>query len=160
GLGRWDAPVALAHPPSLPFDADPRRLFVSDVDGDGCADLIYLDQNAVRVWINRAGRECSPEHTIPYVPTGRIQQARIADMTGSGTPGILWSNVGVFDRGTVYFYLDFGGAAKPGLLRSVDNGVGLVTNVGYGTSAQHWARDAAGGTPWLTTLPVVVPVVD
>ena len=43
---------------------------MSDVDGDGCADLIYLDQDRVRYWINQSGNSFSPPRQIDYVPTG------------------------------------------------------------------------------------------
>ena len=33
--------------PELPYDFQPSRLLVSDIDGDGCADLIYLDNGRV-----------------------------------------------------------------------------------------------------------------
>ena len=45
----------MASPPALPFDVDPHRLFVVDLDGDGCADVIYVDEGVVRWWPNRSG---------------------------------------------------------------------------------------------------------
>lgn len=160
GYGRWGEPVVMSNPPDLPFDLRPERLFLSDVDGDGCADLIYLDQGRVRYWINQTGSGFSLPREINYVPTGQIADARLADMRGSGTAGLLWSTTGAFDRGTTYLFLDFSGDTKPYLLTRIDNGVGLTSQIAYGTSAWQAAADARGGTPWTTTLPIAVPVVE
>ena len=42
GYGRWADVIELEHPPQLPPRFDPRRLFVVDVDGDGCSDVVYV----------------------------------------------------------------------------------------------------------------------
>lgn len=158
GLGRWGDPITMKNGPELPFDVDAKRLFLSDIDGDGCADLIYLDQARVLYWINQSGNGFSAPHEIDYVPAGLIKDSRLADMRGSGTAGLLWSTTPL-ERGSVYFYLDFTGATKPYLLTSISNGLGLTSTVAYGTSAQEAAADAREGHPWTTTLPVVVNVV-
>ncbi len=159
GYGRWDTPIIMQNPPRLPFDVRPERLFLSDIDGDGCADLVYLDQGRVIYWLNQCGNGFSEPHVIDYVPTGSIREARIADMRGSGTAGLLWSTTGPFGRGTMYYYLDFTGDAKPHLLNRIDNGVGLVTEIAYTTSAREAVAAAQSGHPWSTRLPVVVPIV-
>jgi RHS repeat-associated protein len=159
GLGRWGEPVTMLNGPDLPFDVDPRRLFLTDIDGDGCADLVCLDSGRALYWINQSGNSFSGQHEINYVPTGQINSVRLADMRGSGTAGLLWSNFGAFERGSVYFYLDFSGSSKPYLLSALDNGLGLTTTITYGTSAEEAAIDARAGQPWATTLPVAVNVV-
>ena len=52
GHGDWGARVWMQNAPTdLPHDADPRRLFLHDVDGDGLADLIYVEDGRVRLWM-------------------------------------------------------------------------------------------------------------
>jgi RHS repeat-associated protein len=154
GNGRWAEPMLMQNPPNLPFDVQPQRLFLSDIDGDGCADLIYLDANCVRYWINQCGVRFEEERTIDHIPTGQINRLRIADMRGSGTAGLLWTMPDVTRNRATYFYLDFSGGGKPYLLNKIDNGVGRITEVEYSTSA----REAAGSTQ-KAYLPVVIPVV-
>jgi RHS repeat-associated protein len=158
GRGRWAAPVEMAHPPALGYDTDPTRLFVVDVDGDGCADLVQLDGDVVQVWINRTGNDFAPPREISAVPTGRMSSVRVADMTGSGAAGLLWT-MQARPGEPVYFFLDLTGGSQAYLLTGLDNGVGLRTTMTYSTSAREAARDAALGRPWLTRLPVVLPVV-
>ena len=158
GYGRWGAPVPMANPPELGYDADYTRLLLADVDGDGAADLIQLTGETVRVWINQAGNGFAAPRDIPAVPTARMTAVRVADMRGTGAAGLLWC-MSARPGEPVYFFLDLTGDAKPYLLNAIDNGVGLSTRVSYGTSAAEAARDAAAGRPWPARLPVVLPVV-
>ena len=160
GHGNWDQPVQMGNAPQLPFDLRAERLFLSDIDGDGCADLIYLDEGSVRYWINQGGTNFSEMRTIAFVPTGQITEVRLADMRGSGTAGLLWSSSGPFQRGSQYFYLDFTGGNKPYLLNTIENGVGLTTEVNYTTSARAAAADARAGFVWTTFLPVAISLVE
>jgi RHS repeat-associated protein len=159
GNGVWDVPVVMADSPSLPFDVDISRVFVSDVDGDGIADLIYLGAGQVTTWVNQSGLAFGPAVTIDYVPTAAIAAPRLADMMGSGTAGLLWTTNGPFGAGHLYFYLAFAGVVAPRLLAQVDNGIGQLTTIAYTTSAQEAARALAAGTAWSTTLPIALPVV-
>ncbi len=159
GDGRWDAPVTMTAPPNLPFDVNMDRLLLTDVDGDGCADVIYLDTNTVTYWINQSGTSFGDPRVIDYVPTPAISQPRLADMTGSGSAGLVWSQLGPLGRDTRYFYLEFVGATKPRLLTGIDNGIGLQTMIAYTTSAREAARATAANEPWTTTLPLALSIV-
>src|SRR5438132_4380109 len=150
GRGRWDPPVTMRRPIGFPSNLRPERLFLSDIDGDGCADLIYLDQGRVLIWINHAGGEFGEVRVIDYVPTGQISDVRVADMRGSGSAGLLWSTAGPLRTGAAYFYLDLTGDTKPYLLATIDNGLGLTSAMSYTTSARAAARDARSGHPWRT----------
>lgn len=159
GNGRWDTPVTMASPPQLPFDVAMERLLLTDVDGDGCADIVYLESDTVTYWINQSGASFGEMQVIDYVPAAAISVPRLADMTGTGTAGLVWSQLGPFGRDTRYFYLEFVGPAKPRLLSSIDNGIGLQTSIDYTTSAREAARAAAAGEPWTTTLPLALSIV-
>jgi hypothetical protein len=49
GNGQWGTEIVFQNPPSLPFDFESARLFLADVDGDGCADFIYVGAGTVTV---------------------------------------------------------------------------------------------------------------
>lgn len=157
GRGRWGDAVVMSNPPSLPFNLVPERLFLQDIDGDGCADVVYLDQGRLTYWINQTGTGFSEPRTIDFLPIPSLEATRFADVRGNGVNGLLWSTT-VASR-VVYFFLDFMGGAKPYALDSIDNGCGLVTTVQYSTSAREAARDRAEGTPWSSSMPITLPVV-
>jgi hypothetical protein len=157
GRGRYGDAVSMSDPPVLPFDFRPAQVFLQDVDGDGCADLVYLDKGRATCWINQGGNAFSAARTIDYLPVGDVGQARWADMVGLGVNGLVWSAPAA--GRVAYYFLDFVGGSKPYQLETIDNGCGLTTTVEYSTSAREAARDRAAGAPWITAMPIVVPVV-
>ncbi|MBW7475377.1 FG-GAP-like repeat-containing protein [Paenibacillus oenotherae] len=159
GLGRWDDPVVVANPPELGRLYDPRRMFLTDVDGDGCADLVYVGTDRVTYWLNVNGHRLADPQEIRFAPSAPPEQIRLADMNGSGTAGVLWSINRPGARATDYYYLDFAGSVKPYLLNRIDNGMGLVTEIEYGSSTSQALRDESIGEAWPTFLPFPIPVI-
>lgn len=158
GLGSFGEPVRMATPPRLPFDVDPARLLVVDVDGDGCADIVLIDDGRVRWWPNVTGERFGPERTVAHLPTGAMRDVRVADLFGTGCPALCWTATDALGR-AAWLALELLGGVRPNLLTSIDNGVGRRTDISYGTSACEAARDRAAGAPWSTRLPVVLSVV-
>lgn len=162
GNGMWDNPITLSNPLDFPNQYDPKRMFLSDIDGDGCADLVYIDLQQIMYWLNGSGGSRTmfiDPQVLPYTPPSSLDQIRFADMRGAGTAGILWSNMGATDQKTDYFYLDFTGGVKPYLLNRIDNGIGLVTEIEYGTSTAESSRDKDNQSEWKTFLPFPIPII-
>jgi RHS repeat-associated protein len=159
GHGRWADPVRMAHPPALGSDYDPQRLSLVDIDGDGCCDLVYVGPASVTFWYNRGGLALSDPQEIRYVPGSKPGEVRLCDFNGSGTLGVLWSNVpnGPVERG--YVYLDLMGGTKPYLLDRIDNGLGLRTTISYRSSTEYAIDAADAGQPWRTFHPFPVQCV-
>jgi hypothetical protein len=126
GYGKWAAPVVMKGAPSfedgLEYDLtgfDPQRLLIGDVDGDGCADLVYVGDGHVTVWVNQAGNAFASPTVIPGTPWAAGASIRLADLTGTGTAGVLWTyDLGAV-RGSSYKFLDLTGGTKPYLLGPV-----------------------------------------
>ncbi|HUZ03055.1 MAG TPA: toxin TcdB middle/N-terminal domain-containing protein [Thermomicrobiaceae bacterium] len=159
GNGVWDTPVAMAAPPHFPYDLRPERLLLADLDGDGCADLLYLGDDGVYLWLNQTGNAWSAATRVAFSLAAQPADLRVAAMRGSGTSGILWSTPGLSSYDPAYFYLEPLGDAWPRLLTGYDNGVGQRIAVAYAGSAMEAAEDTAAGNPWPTPLPVALPVV-
>jgi RHS repeat-associated protein len=166
GYGSWGAKVIMHCPPQFPDAAaypgagfDPQRLLLGDVDGDGCADAVYVGEHTVTVWVNQAGNGFAHPVTIRGTPRAAAASIRLADMAGTGTTGVLWT----YDLGTVrdsnYQFLDLTGGTKPYLLSHIDNHAGAATTITYSTSTAYAIADRAAGNPWHTTLPFPVQVV-
>lgn len=161
GYGRWGKRITMHHSPQLPKNYDLKRLFLSDIDGDGYADLVYVDFGRVHYWINQSGNAWSEEHIIHGTPAvSDMDAVRIADMKGTGTAGILWSYDYSSQNRTNYKYLDLTGGVKPYLLHGMDNHIGAITQVTYAPSTRFAIQDWEQGHPWKTHLPFPVQVVE
>ena len=86
GAAGW----ATAH--SSPGGYDPRRLLLGDIDGDGLADLLYVEDRQVSLWINQSGNRWSETKVIRGTPpVTNATSLRLLDLPGSGIAGLLWS---------------------------------------------------------------------
>ena len=158
GQGAFGDKVVMLDSPSLPFDVDLRRVFLVDVDGDGCADLVHLDGGRLRWWPNCSGARFEAERLVEHLPTGAMDSIRIADLLGTGSPSLCWSAPLRSGRAR-WFALDLLGTVGCSLLGGIDNGSGRTTTITWSTSARESERDRALGHPWTTRLPIVLPVV-
>lgn len=163
GYGRFGKRIIMGAVPDAPQSEgtfDGSRLFFVDLDGTGCADLVYVGFNEVHFWFNRSGNGWSARQVIsgtPFAPTG--SGLDFADILGTGTATLVWSrDLGAIPGGN-YFALDFCGGVKPHLLVGIDNGLGAATRIEYAPSTRFALEDAAAGKPWHTTLPFPVHVV-
>ncbi len=159
GYGRWADPVVMTNAPVLPRGYDPQRLFLADVDGDGCADFVYVDDGSVTLWFNRGGTTVGEPRTIPFTPSVSLNNVRLVDLNGSGTIGVLWSNVPYGVSRTGYAFLDLCGGTKPYLLATVDNGIGRTTTITYRSSTEFAIDAEEAGTPWGTFHPFPIQCV-
>lgn len=161
GYGRWGAPVTMQNNPNLPFGYDPSRVLLGDVDGDGLADLVYVESNQVTLWINQSGNRWSEPLTIVGTPTvSGADSIRLADVEGAGICGVLWSRDAVAGGAGTLFVLDFTGGVKPYLLSEMNNHIGAVTRVAYAPSVRYFLEDQQSvDRQWRTVLPFPVQVV-
>jgi len=165
GYSRFGRRVRMADSPLLDNGLDgafdPRRLFLADLNGTGCADVVYVDFGRVHFWFNQSGNGFSERQTLTGTPrTADAAGLQFADVFGTGTATLLWSQS--FDGASdgLYKALDFCGGVKPYVLTHMDNHMGAVTRVSYGSSTRHYLRDRAAKEPWITTLPFPTQVVD
>lgn len=163
GHGNWGQRITMGSSPALPFGYDPARVLVGDIDGDGCADLVYAGPGQVTLWINRSGNSWSDPVTIdgtPPVPSGDL--LRLIDLYGNGVPGLLFSATDAAAPGgrPGSWYLEFTGGVKPYLMAEADNHQGAVTRLTFASSTSYrLADDRELATAWQTTLPSPVQVL-
>jgi len=161
GYGKWGTRVSMRNCPRFPYGYDPKRILVSDVDGDGLADLVYVDDNKVTLWINQSGNGWSDPIEIKGTPSvSDMDAVRLADMLGLGISGVLWSEQINARPRPAMFFLDFTGGVKPYLLHEMNNHTGAVTRVDYSSSINFYLADQKQPeTRWKTSLPFPVQVV-
>ena len=161
GHGNWGARITMRQSPRFPWGYDPRRVLLGDLDGDGLADLVYLDTNRVLVWFNQSGNGWSTPVKIHGTPPATDRDhVRIVDLYGHGTAGVLFSSaIDTAGQPSMYF-LDLSGGVKPYLLTEMDGNLGATTRVEYASSTRFYLDDAQRpATRWRTPLPFPVQVV-
>lgn len=163
GYGSFGARVQMSNAPFFddPSAFDPTRVRLGDVDGSGTTDVIYLGNSHVRLWINQAGNGFGDERTIaPFPPVDNLTSTQLLDLLGRGTACLVWTSPAPAGRELPLRYLPLMSSGKPYLLTSIDNGMGVVRNLGYAPSTKFYLSDRRAGRPWITRLPFPVQVVE
>ena len=125
--------------------------------GDGTADVVYVADGSVTVWLNQSGNGFASPVTVRGTPrVASTTSVRLADFDGIGVSGLLWSGIGTAGS---WAFLDLTGGVKPYLMTGIDNHRGAVTTWTWSTSSAYAAADRTAGEPWATTLPFPVHVV-
>lgn len=169
GGGRFGKKVLLAGAPVFDERFDTKRLFLTDVDGSGTADLVYVYPDRVALYLNQSGNSFSEAITL-YLPEqyDTLDQVNFMDILGNGTSCLVFTKIAPTPR---HYYYNFSGeyrlpdgtpkrSLKPYLLNEVDNNLGVRSFIDYGSSTQYLLADKAAGNPWTTKLPFPVQVVD
>jgi hypothetical protein len=162
GYGNWGKRIHMRNSPRFPYGYDPKRILLGDVDGDGLADIVYVDDRKVMLWINHSGNEWSGSPTVieGTPPVTDMDAVRLVDMLGSGISGVLWSADATINSRKHMFFLDFTGGIKPYLLHEMDNHLGAVTKVEFAPSTKFYVQDRVNPrSRWKTPLPFPVHVV-
>lgn len=159
GEGRFGARVLLDAPPRLPAGYHEERLMLLDVDGDGCADLVYCGDDGTTIWLNRSGTGFGEPVVLPVVIARHDTHPVAIDIFGDGMTSLVWSEPSAAADAAGCAALRFDGGTKPYLLASIDNGMGGVTAITYSSTTAMRIADFAKGRVWAGSLPFAVPVV-
>lgn len=161
GRGAWapivDASGVTLQPSEIPLAQ------IEDINGDALSDVVIAAGDELRYALNRnAGRfddfvAVTPAD-IPGLPErGPETTVIIADMNGNGTQDVVWIGSDQ-DRGHVRYLELF--PVRPNLLSRIENGIGSVQVIEYGTSVAQQARDRDRGDDWKYRLPHGMNVVE
>ncbi len=162
GYGRFGAKVTLDNVPwfddAVSFDQ--RRVHLTDTDGSGPTDIVYLGRDGVRIYLNQHGNSLSEARLIKRAPrTDNLTSVSVVDFLGRGTACLLWSSLLPGDTRRSLRYMDLMGGVKPHLLTTVRNNLGAETHIEYASSTKFYLEDKKAGSPWVTRLPFPVHVV-
>ena len=166
GYGRFGDKVTMANAPifDYPDQFSQSRIRLSDIDGSGTTDIIYLDRDGVRFWFNQSGNSWSDkEHRLANFPiTDNLSSVMVIDLLGNGTSCVVWSSPlpSAEEGGDAMQYVDLMGGIKPNLLNSIKNNMGSETRIQYAPSTKFYLEDIAEGKAWITKLPFPVHVVE
>jgi RHS repeat-associated protein len=176
GYGRFGRKVTLGNSPR--FDApdlfDPERIRLTDIDGSGPVDIIYLGRDGARLYFNRSGNSLSDALHVPLPAAGHnLGSVQVADLLGNGTACLVWNSHLPADTEHPVQYIDLMAGRrttsiavaeqrrheKPHLLIRVDNHLGATTDIEYTPSTRFYLQDQKDGIPWVTRLPFPVQCV-
>nr|WP_320190734.1 SpvB/TcaC N-terminal domain-containing protein [uncultured Desulfobacter sp.] len=162
GHNRWGERRTMKNAPRFRYGYDPKLILLGDVDGDGLADLVYVDSGKVLLWLNHSGNGWSEEPILiqgtPQVTS--TDHVRLVDLYGGGVSGLLWSKDATSLSRHHMMFLDFTGGVKPYVLNEMNNHMGAVTRVEYKPSTHYFLEDQKKPDHrWRTPLPFPVQAV-
>ena len=158
GYGQWEAQPEIT---GLPFtETELAEVELEDLNNDGLSDLVIVKPDEVRYALGRVGTRFDDtvfltSSTLGFSVPIRDNTVTVlyADMNASGSDDVVW----IDQTGNVQYLELF--PVQPHLLSRIENGLGMVTDITYGTTVQQAARDEAAGRPWVKKPPFAMTVV-
>lgn len=157
GFSNFDRTVAMTGSVEL-GGMNLQDLKLTDINGDGLADLVKIQPSLVTVWFNQGDSEWSEPQEYNgsrYNPVNT--QIRFADLNGNGTQDLVWIEMGVAQSEAIKF-LDFS-PIKANQLSVIDNGIGKRTIINYKSTTDYRLASEKEGNPWTLKSPVTMQVV-
>jgi RHS repeat-associated protein len=159
GYGRFGAKVTMSNAPVFdhPDQFNPAYIHLSDVNGTGATDIIYLGKNQFKAWLNLSGNGWSePKEINPFPSTELPNTLSVVDLLGNGTSCLVWSSPLPSNAQAPMRYINLMGGKKPYLLKFYKNNAGKEITMHYKSSTFFYLQDKHQGTPWVTKLPFPV----
>ncbi|WPN46204.1 SpvB/TcaC N-terminal domain-containing protein [Pseudomonas sp. P8_241] len=137
GHGRFGKKILLSTPTFLYEAFNASRVLLADLDGSGAADLICLESDCFRVFMNQCGKGFAKQSIdIPW-PEGvrydNLCQVTIADLLGLGCSSLVLTVPHMTPQHWRYDFVH----AKPYLIDSSNNNMGARSCIEYRSSAQE-----------------------
>jgi hypothetical protein len=164
GYGRFAEPQTIALPDETLSDNQIAAAKLTDINGDGLADLVLerASPGTCWYWLNLGNYTFSPRKAIVDLPAAVSSNAAVrwADLNGNGSTDLIYADSQATPRLQVIEIGEMltGGLALNSLTR-IDNGIGRVIHIEYAPSTRFALADAAAGRPWPDALPFPVTVV-
>ncbi len=155
GRGRFGPAVLMQASPRF-RDGGEALVLLADLDGDGCADLVQFSADGLTIHQNRNGTGFAPPVLIPTIPLPVAGTVRAVNLGGGAGTALAWNSRTSREPLYVQFRLD---APPPYLLRQVDAGTGLVSEISYRSAIEDHDRDRRAGLAWTTNFPFPYLVV-
>jgi RHS repeat-associated protein len=163
GYGRFGAKVTMDKAPLFdhPDQFNPNRIRLTDIDGSGVIDIIYLGRNKTQFWFNQSGNSWGDAQLLKHFPTiDNIASVAAVDLLGNGTACLVWSSPLPNETNAPMRYIELMTEGKPHLLVRSKNNLGAETHIQYVPSTYFYLKDKQAGKPWITLLPFPVHVVE
>ncbi|MBK7957187.1 MAG: VCBS repeat-containing protein [Bacteroidetes bacterium] len=163
GYGKFGAKVTMNQSPH--FDSadhfNPAYLQLSDIDGSGTTDIVYLGNNQCQIYINHQGNGFgeTPNIIFPFPSIDNQTVLSLVDYLANGTGCIVWSSSLQKDAHMPMKYIDLMNGMKPHILKKYKNNFGKEVEIEYKVSTKFYTEAKLAGKPWITKLPFPVHCV-
>lgn len=138
GHGRFGKRVVLDSPSFGYGEFHSSRVLLADTDGSGAVDLIYLESDRMRVFMNHCGKGFAAESVDVPWPEGvrydRLCQVTTADLLGLGCTSVILTKP---HMSPLHWRHDFV-KTKPYLVNRSNNNMGALSRIAYRSSAQEF----------------------
>ncbi len=156
GYGEFGSKIGMDNAPVFDYpDAfNPAYLRLSDIDGSGTTDIIYLGKNKFSCWKNLSGNTFATEpFEIDEFPEIHNQsKVSVVDLLGNGVACIVWSSPLAKNTQSPLKYIDLMNSKKPHIMVFYKNNLGKEVSLEYTPSTQFYIEDKLAGKPWVTKL--------
>ncbi len=159
GYGHFGQKWIMAGSPQFSDNLPKDRIFLADCNGSGTADLLFVYERHLELYLNESGNSFAPEISIPLpFRVTHLDQVNVTDVLGKGNACVVLSQV--TSRPTQHTYYDFCGDLLPYMMTSSTNNMGRKTDLTFRSSTEFYLKDREAGAPWVTRLAHPVMVVD
>lgn len=156
GYGNFGTKTGMDNAPVFDFPDAFNALYLrlTDIDGSGTTDIVYLGKNKFTCWKNLSGNTFSttPFEINPFPEIHSQAKITITDLLGNGVACIVWSSSLAKDANVPLKYIDLMNSKKPHIMVSYKNNMGKEVSLEYTPSTQFYIEDKLAGKPWVTKL--------
>lgn len=156
GYGQFGHKVAMGNSPVFdhPDVFNPAYLRLTDIDGSGTTDIIYLGKNKFTCWKNLSGNTFSttPFEIDDFPEIHNQSKISVVDLLGNGVACIVWSSPLAKNTQSPLKYIDLMNSKKPHIMVFYKNNLGKEVSLEYTPSTQFYIDDKLAGKPWVTKL--------
>ncbi|MGB3431454.1 SpvB/TcaC N-terminal domain-containing protein [Achromobacter sp.] len=137
GHGRFGQPLVLPGFSQPAEQFNPDQVYLVDIDGSGCVDVLYAHSTHLAIYPNEGGNRFGTPYSLPLPDGVQFDDTcllQAADIAGLGLPSLILT---VPHMAPHHWQYDFA-QEKPWLLNAMNNNMGADTTLRYRSSAQFW----------------------
>lgn len=155
GYGRFGDARKLPGFSVLAEEFSPSRLYLADTDGSGANDILYVESDRIRIFLNESGNRFTETAPVRFPDGVRFDdscQLQMADLQGLGVTDILLT----LTHPQVQHWCCHLNTSRPWLLSAMNNNMGTHHTFTYRSSVHYWLEEKKQAPDAVCHLPFPV----